>query len=212
MKLSTAILLALIAMPALAQTAGSAGGWGNGTGWQPPPYDWQAAQKAWTVKKIAPPPKDWKAPALPPSPPLRPLSLIFSPQWYVPSQTSPPNGIDRLLPGLKFNRAGWMDANWGAFDPPEKYDHPFSGDFVLVIVSMAHVKEICPPFQPGVPPMACATHDDWPSTWCRITIAREEDMKAVGWDFKTVLRHETAHCNGWAADHPGARRAPPPQM
>jgi hypothetical protein len=209
MKLSTAILLALIATPAI---AGSAGGWGNGSGWQPPPYDWRAAQRAWTVKKIAPPPKDWKEPAFPPAPPLRPLSQIFEPNWYVSKYTRPPNGVDRLVSGIKFNKAGWMDAEWGPLDPPAQYDHPFNGDLTIIIASMAHVKEMCPPFQPGVPPVGCSTQDSKPATWCRITIAREEDTKAVGWDFKTILRHERAHCNGWPADHPGARRAPPPQM
>jgi hypothetical protein len=184
--------LALIATPALA-----------GGGWTQPP-GWPVNSQGWPVNAPQAHTEPYVAPPLPPQPAPAPLSIIFGGTWYRGSNNNP-SGITKLLPGAKLNKQGWLDAHWGHFDPPAVFDpleHPYTGDLTIIKTSMQHVKEICPVFQPGIPPLACATHDPG---WCRITIARDEDIKAVGWDPNRVLRHELAHCNGWPGDHPGAR-------
>jgi hypothetical protein len=217
MKLLAVICaLALIATPALA-----GGGWGAGDwtlpgsqkyppakcrGCAAPPAGWPSSGHSQPVNPgEAPKTIDgWTEPPLPPQPPPVSLSVIFGGNWSWGMKNNP-SGITKLLPGARLNKQGWLDAHWGHFDPPAEFDpleHPYKGDLTIIKTSMQHVKEICPIFQPGIPPLACATHDPG---WCRVTIARDEDIKAVGWEPNRVLRHELAHCNGWPGDHPGAR-------
>lgn len=40
---------------------------------------------------------------------------------------------------------------------------------------------------------------------CEIVVANDDIIKAQGWTFPIVVRHEIGHCNGWSKDHPGAR-------
>lgn len=198
-----ALLLATVVLTTTTAYGESPGGWG----WLKDIQDQQeAAAKQQKSGPGAPKrnPGTWTAPTLPEHA-TAPLAVIFGPNWYLPTQNTVPGGINHLLPGARINRHGWIDQNWAALSPPTQYDHPFKGDLIVIRTSMRHVREICPPFQPGIPPVACATHDN-PATWCRITLAHDEDFQAVGWnDPQQILRHETAHCNGWPADHPGAR-------
>jgi hypothetical protein len=59
------------------------------------------------------------------------------------------------------------------------------------------------PITPG------CSHEYPSSNFCHVFIASDEILKAVGWTYETVRRHEIGHCNGWPADHRGARAAPP---
>jgi hypothetical protein len=42
---------------------------------------------------------------------------------------------------------------------------------------------------------------------CRARL--EKTIEAGGWTKELLLRHETAHCNGWPGDHPGKRMCIP---
>jgi hypothetical protein len=42
---------------------------------------------------------------------------------------------------------------------------------------------------------------------CHVYIAEDEILKAAGLTYEIAYRHEIGHCNGWPADHPGARPA-----
>ena len=186
MTLRALLFLALsVASPALAQ---------DGGGWtQKPP--------AGALNRV---PGTWVAPPLPKRATV-PLATIFYPNWYLSTQNVVPGGIDYMLPGVRTNRAGYIDQSSIVLAPPAEYDRPFRGDLIVIRISMQHIKEMCPPFQPGVPPVACATHDN-PATWCRVVLAHDDEFQAVGWRSDPILRHEIAHCNGWPADHPGARQ------
>lgn len=123
----------------------------------------------------------------------------------------PPSGIDKLLPGMRIDpKTGYVDPKTVLVRPPAKYDHPYKGDLTITYTSMKHVKEMCPPVQAGFPPIGCSYYDgyrpDYPTnTYCKIILAHDEEIRAVGWEPNTIYRHEQAHCNGWPANHPGAR-------
>jgi hypothetical protein len=85
--------------------------------------------------------------------------------------------------------------------PPVEYDHPFKG---ILIFSEGHdqdtMRRLCRVTTLTVPLPACvvAKTDDW----CVIVVAAPDQ----GSDPRDlVIRHEIGHCNGWSADHRGAR-------
>jgi hypothetical protein len=219
MKISTALMLAIVATPALANDFSVP--WSH---WVAPCNSCAAPARGWpkdletfgraeqdpcarypTLRRCS---SQWHAPPLPQTGrSLVKLEAIYSmtPQaWYLPASKNVVSGIEDLLSNVKFNKAGWFDPHGLTLDPPAQYDHPYKGDLTIIRTAMQHVQEMCPPFQPGVPPVACATNDI-PHTWCRIVLAHDDELKAIDWDPQQILRHEMAHCNGWPADHPGAR-------
>jgi hypothetical protein len=40
---------------------------------------------------------------------------------------------------------------------------------------------------------------------CTVYVAQDDILKPTEWTYQTILRHETGHCNGWPANHPGMR-------
>ena len=89
------------------------------------------------------------------------------------------------------------------FLPPAEYDHPYSGRLVKFRKnSVEDVRTTCKT------PLAMGLGCAWlPSEGvCIIIMANDEVIAGAGHDPEVVLRHETAHCNGWPKDHLGARK------
>ena len=91
--------------------------------------------------------------------------------------------------------------------PPAEYDRPYKGELVVQIArDEDHVRELCPRavFSPRTGALGCMktrTED----VYCRIVMAPDDVIKAAGFPPELVKRHEIGHCNGWPADHKGAR-------
>jgi hypothetical protein len=88
--------------------------------------------------------------------------------------------------------------------PPVKYDKPYDGRFLFkrgqdefdMIV-------LCPKKPPmGYPRLGCSYRNE---TSCAVVMATDEMIRKHGIDPDVVWRHEIAHCNGWPANHEGAR-------
>jgi hypothetical protein len=85
--------------------------------------------------------------------------------------------------------------------PPEQYDHPYTGEIFLTRKdSTDDVRRLCKlPTSMGagllVPlQQLVLDHHSLPMM-----------LEAAGFTQEVVMRHETAHCNGWPKDHPGTR-------
>ena len=93
----------------------------------------------------------------------------------------------------------------------KEYDHPYTGIGIgklEIVYARAKTKCVgCAPAarSPRAGAFGCA-HSEYTGYrgGCRIIVAPEADMKAVGLWTELVIRHETAHCNGWPGDHRGA--------
>ena len=84
--------------------------------------------------------------------------------------------------------------------PPAEFDRPYGGELTIVTAqSAAEVQKACRDV-PAV--LGCSERF---ATRCTITLAPDSVLKAVGWTREAIIRHETAHCNGWHADHRGWR-------
>jgi hypothetical protein len=90
-------------------------------------------------------------------------------------------------------------------NPPEHYDHPYNGPLVVTVArDETHVRELCPSakFTLGVA-LGCSVRHVTEGCW--VVLAPEAVISAAGFPPELVKRHEIAHCNGWPADHRGAR-------
>jgi hypothetical protein len=88
--------------------------------------------------------------------------------------------------------------------PPVEYDHPYAGKLTVRLAKdQAEVRAWCPGAKWKTNVMlACA----FPGPeFCTIVMASAEVLWEQGFTPEIILRHETAHCNGWPADHKGAR-------
>lgn len=86
--------------------------------------------------------------------------------------------------------------------PAPEFDHPYKGELTIVTAQSAEeLQKACRNV-----PAALGCSERWP-TKCLITLAPDSIIKAHGWTMEAVIRHETAHCNGWHVDHRGWRRA-----
>jgi hypothetical protein len=84
--------------------------------------------------------------------------------------------------------------------PPPEYDYPFKGPVTYTrLKDIAEVNRICNNPQVG---LACAIRLDGV---CNIFMVSDDMIRSRRLDPEDVKRHEMAHCNGWAAHHPGAR-------
>jgi hypothetical protein len=95
--------------------------------------------------------------------------------------------------------------------PPVEYDHPYSGKLLVVTISKRDLLQflcsndkVLDPRKPRVcdakgcsTMLACAPNN---GTSCMIVLGPGT------WTDERVLRHEIGHCNGWPADHRGARK------
>jgi hypothetical protein len=83
--------------------------------------------------------------------------------------------------------------------PPVEYDHPYTGDLTVSIVSQEEIARQCPNAKAR---LGCNRR--WPDE-CLVWIAPDDVIEALGLTREVVLRHEIGHCNGWPSDHPGMR-------
>jgi hypothetical protein len=83
-------------------------------------------------------------------------------------------------------------ANYAALEPPARYNHPYDGPVVERVLPVNEVREICS--DPSSPGLACSWVKD--GTCYQILPSDGQAPLAV------YRRHETAHCNGWPANHP----------
>lgn len=88
--------------------------------------------------------------------------------------------------------------------PPPQYAHPFTGDLEVEVIPWEDVARRC-----GLPGVnACArtfikfSPDGKAELACHIIYPRLSDVGPEV--FVRLICHETAHCNGWPADHPDA--------
>jgi hypothetical protein len=85
--------------------------------------------------------------------------------------------------------------------PPEHYDYFFSGPIEIIRVDTPEqLKLACN--RPDGNPMGCAQRI---GELCRIRMLPNEFYRTRQVPPEMILRHEMAHCNGWAGNHPGAR-------
>ena len=91
-------------------------------------------------------------------------------------------------------------AEW---NPPARFDHPFSGKLVVRRLPQPEVIAACRDLVRGLASVAvtyrqrgCARLRDGRCTIIMI------DRPFRGTRPEAVLRHEVGHCNGWPADHP----------
>lgn len=94
-------------------------------------------------------------------------------------------------------------------EPPELFTSPYAGKLkILRDQPKSTLKAVCPRDSLGLIPVACAS---WAPISepprCTIWLAPDEVVRARGWPITLVLRHELAHCNGWPANHLGAKLA-----
>jgi hypothetical protein len=84
--------------------------------------------------------------------------------------------------------------------PPAEFDHVYIGTVrINQLQDIEHAKRHgCI----GVRPVACATVY---AGVCVIWMIPDDQIRANGLAPEIVLRHEMGHCNGWGADHAGAR-------
>lgn len=92
--------------------------------------------------------------------------------------------------------------------PPHQYDHPFNGRLIVHVERYFDVAKECGQYDPvpGSRVEACARVFPDPQNpeklACTVIYPRLKDVGSD--DMVALIRHETAHCNGWPADHPGA--------
>lgn len=78
--------------------------------------------------------------------------------------------------------------------PPARYDHPFAGEVQIIRHQSGNIERLCGYDKPGIV-RGCASVVDGV---CVIQIAVYAKIS----DPAMLIRHETAHCNGWPEDHP----------
>jgi hypothetical protein len=78
--------------------------------------------------------------------------------------------------------------------PPARYNHSYDGPVVEYLMPLAEVRELCMSRGASARGVACAWVDDGT---CYLAIPSDGHAPV-----SVYRRHETAHCNGWAANHP----------
>ena len=87
--------------------------------------------------------------------------------------------------------------------PPLEYDHPYKGKLTVErSTSQVEIRLNCP-YSPFRYLLGCAKSPA--EGECYILMWDDESLKKLRMPPEVVLRHETAHCNGWPADHRGGR-------
>jgi hypothetical protein len=89
--------------------------------------------------------------------------------------------------------------------PPERYDHPYKGHLTLQRATDEEMIKTCPAPLTLPKRIACAFPIPAANS-CLIVLAPRTTIAAAGYSEEIVIRHEIGHCNGWPADHNGARR------
>src|SRR6516164_7236368 len=79
-------------------------------------------------------------------------------------------------------------------EPPAQYDHPYDGPVVERVIPVAEVRALCTSQGASPRSVACSWVSD---RTCYIVLPSDEQAPV-----STYSRHESAHCNGWLANHP----------
>jgi hypothetical protein len=85
--------------------------------------------------------------------------------------------------------------------PPPQYDHPFKGHTIVRLGSLAEIKNFCHTrhgIVSAYQALGCATVQP---RRCYIMIPKVGGQITARMQSE-IRRHEIAHCNGWAGDHP----------
>jgi hypothetical protein len=91
----------------------------------------------------------------------------------------------------------------GAMIPPVRFDHAFAGRVTVTNGSELQTRNRCRMMFPyGCSTLLTPTH-------CQVYavgIGEKAGSQTITASFHAaIVRHETGHCNGWPAHHPGAR-------
>ena len=100
--------------------------------------------------------------------------------------------------------AGKEDAEW---NPPARYDHPYSGELTVRYLTPEQVFPECARMlaevngsdrgtYPGM--RGCSVRTE-KGTKCSVVVVDRTWKKATP---EAILRHEIGHCNGWPFEHP----------
>jgi hypothetical protein len=79
-------------------------------------------------------------------------------------------------------------------EPPAQYNHPYQGLVVERVMPVGEVRALCTSQGASPRGVACSWVSDGA---CYIVLPNDEQAPV-----STYRRHETAHCNGWPANHP----------
>jgi hypothetical protein len=99
----------------------------------------------------------------------------------------------------KSGRHGWCAPSSALrkdikLEPPAQYNHPYDGAVVERVMPVAEVRTLCTSQGASPRGVACS----WVSnSICYMVLPSDEEAPV-----STYRRHETAHCNGWPANHP----------
>ena len=87
--------------------------------------------------------------------------------------------------------------------PPPQYDHPYEHRMIVETVPYFEVQGGCRSHPPNGRYEACSWTftDSAGKPVCHIIYPRLQDVGED--DMVRLVRHETAHCNGWSKDHEG---------
>ena len=92
-------------------------------------------------------------------------------------------------------RAAYHVRYLAELEPPAQYDHPYDGPVDERVMPVAEVRALCTSLGATGHLAACS----WVSGDGTCNIILPNNYQAP---VDTYRRHETAHCNGWPADHP----------
>jgi hypothetical protein len=79
-------------------------------------------------------------------------------------------------------------------EPPAQYNHSYDGRVVERVMPVAEARALCTSQGASPRGVACSWVTDGT---CYLVLPSDEQAPV-----STYRRHETAHCNGWAANHP----------
>ena len=79
-------------------------------------------------------------------------------------------------------------------EPPGRYNYPYEGPVVEYVMTLVNVRQLCASRGAFGLIAACSFVDDGT---CYMVLPSDGQTSVA-----TYRRHETAHCNGWPADHP----------
>jgi len=119
------------------------------------------------------------------------------------------NCVKNWMPTIANPAKGHWIWNW---PPPAEFDKPYEGVLAFHRMPVADIQKIC------AHRFACAmvisTYNDG-KLWalsvtgnrvaCIILLPPDNVIKEHHQEPKDIIRHETAHCNGWPSDHPGSQ-------
>lgn len=119
---------------------------------------------------------------------------------------------ESVLKGLDRNRWREEAGKDRRVIPPAEFDRAYAGWLKVERVKTEdEVIKVCPktwfPIKLGCS-YQYGTRGKDGYDHCKIIMVADEVIKKVGYTPELVYRHEIGHCNGWPADHNGARIAP----